>query len=272
MSSAANLQPLQRLLSIMQQLRDPEHGCPWDLKQDFHSIVPHTIEEAYEVADAIAKGDPAAIQDELGDLLFQVVFYALLGREQGWFGFADIASGVADKLVRRHPHVFAGMEAGDEKALKAQWETIKRTEREEKAVGNGAPASVFADVPSNLPGLLQALKLQKRCASVGFDWDNLDDVMAKVREELDEVKEELQPAEVPVDAAKVEEEIGDLLFAVVNLSRHAKVNPETALRKANQKFTRRFQYIERQVDAAHGRLQDYSLDQLEALWQQAKQS
>lgn len=264
MSAELSPVPLQRLLTIMQQLRDPDSGCPWDLQQDFHSIVPHTIEEAYEVADAIAKGDPAAIRDELGDLLFQVVFYAQLGREQGWFGFDDIATGIADKLVRRHPHVFAGGEAGDDRALNAQWEAIKRSER----------ASVFADVPTNLPGLLLALKLQKRCASVGFDWDNLNDVIAKVEEELDEVRVELEPASnsVPVDQSKVEEEIGDLLFAVVNLSRHAKVNPETALRKASQKFTRRFQYIESQVDAAHGRLQDYSLDQLEALWQQAKQS
>ena len=272
--------PLQRLLAIMAQLRDPEHGCPWDLRQDFASIVPHTIEEAYEVADAIAQGDPAAIQDELGDLLFQVVFYAQLGREQGWFGFDEIASGVADKLVRRHPHVFADVKMKDEQAVKAQWEHIKQTERDAKRSQNKvATESVFDGVPSNLPGLLHALKLQKRCANVGFDWDHIEDVLAKVREEADEVEAELKlpvnPADEgasQVDIAKVEEEIGDLLFAVVNLSRHLRVNPESAIRKANQKFARRFQYIETQVSAAGGRLQDYSLAELEALWQQAKQS
>ncbi|RUO34742.1 nucleoside triphosphate pyrophosphohydrolase [Aliidiomarina soli] len=259
--------PLQRLLQIMAALRDPESGCPWDLKQDFASIVPHTIEEAYEVADAIAKGEPQAIQDELGDLLFQVVFYAQLGREQGWFGFDDIAAGVGDKLIRRHPHVFAtGADGMTAEAVKEQWEAIKREERAEK----DASASVFTDVPANLPALLQAVKIQKRCRSVGFDWDDIRPVLDKVREEVDEVQAELDAAQLDED--KLAEEIGDLLFSVVNLARHAKVNPESALRAANQKFIHRFNAVERQAEAAQRSLADFSLVELETFWQLAKQS
>lgn len=259
--------PLARLLSIMQALRDPENGCPWDKQQDFNSLIPYTIEEAYEVADAIVKGEPAAIQDELGDLLFQVVFYAQLGREQGWFGFDDIAEGVADKLIRRHPHVFADVKIDDSQQVKEQWEAIKRDERSAKSKGS---ASVFDDIPGNLPALMQALKMQKRCRSVGFDWDNIEDVSDKVTEELDEVRQEL--AKEDGDPRLVEEEIGDLLFAVVNLARHAKVNPESALRTANQKFMRRFQYIEAQVAAQNRTVDTYNIDELEGFWQQAKQS
>lgn len=258
------MQSLHRLLDIMQALRDPTGGCPWDLKQNFHSIVPHTIEEAYEVADAIAKNDPAAIRDELGDLLFQVVFYAQLGRERDWFDFAAIAEGVGDKLVRRHPHVFGDSQVTDAEGVKEQWEAIKREERAQK----DADASVFNDVPANLPAMLQALKIQKRCRSVGFDWDDIAEVTDKVREEVDEVAAELTD---DVDQVRVEEEIGDLLFAVVNLARHSKVNPETALRGANQKFMRRFRYIEDQAASQKRSLQDHSLEELEAYWQQAKQ-
>ncbi|MGX5914282.1 nucleoside triphosphate pyrophosphohydrolase [Aliidiomarina sp. Khilg15.8] len=258
------MQSLHRLLGIMQALRDPTGGCPWDIKQDFHSIVPHTIEEAYEVADAIAQDNPAAIRDELGDLLFQVVFYAQLGRERDWFDFSDIAEGVSDKLVRRHPHVFGDSEVTDADGVKEQWEAIKREERAQK----NADASVFSDVPANLPAMLQALKIQKRCRSVGFDWDDIADVTDKVREEVDEVAEEL---EGDVDQTRVEEEIGDLLFAVVNLARHSKVNPENALRRANQKFMQRFRYIEKEVARQERPLQDHSLQELEAYWQQAKQ-
>jgi ATP diphosphatase len=258
------MQQLQRLIGIMQALRDPAGGCPWDLKQDFHSIVPHTIEEAYEVADAIAQEDPAAIRDELGDLLFQVVFYAQLGQEKNWFDFADIAEGVSDKLVRRHPHVFGDSAVADADTVKEQWEAIKRQERAQKDAGG----SVFDDVPANLPAMLQALKIQKRCRSVGFDWDDIADVAAKVREEVDEVTDELED---PVDQSRVEEEIGDLLFAVVNLARHSKVNPETALRKANQKFMGRFRHIEGEVAKQQRPLHEHSLQELEGYWQQAKQ-
>lgn len=264
----ASNDPLQRLLAIMAALRDPQSGCPWDLKQDFASIVPHTIEEAYEVADAIAKQAPEAICDELGDLLFQVVFYAQLGREQGWFGFDDIARGVGDKLIRRHPHVFGDASVADADAVKEQWEAIKRQERAAKRQAEGS--QVFADVPSNLPALLQAVKIQKRCRSVGFDWDHIAPVLDKVREEADEVEAELDlPSR---DDARVTEEIGDLLFAVVNLARHAGVNPETALRQANQKFINRFQAVEAQAAAAKRPLEDFSLDELEAFWQLAKET
>lgn len=264
----ASNDPLTRLLAIMAALRDPQSGCPWDLKQDFASIVPHTIEEAYEVADAIAKQAPEAICDELGDLLFQVVFYAQLGREQGWFGFDDIARGVGDKLIRRHPHVFGDASVADADAVKEQWEAIKRQERAAKRQAEGS--QVFADVPSNLPALLQAVKIQKRCRSVGFDWDHIAPVLDKVREEADEVEAELDlPSR---DDARVTEEIGDLLFAVVNLARHAGVNPETALRQANQKFINRFQAVEAQAAAAKRPLEDFSLDELEAFWQLAKET
>lgn len=258
---------LLRLLDIMRQLRDPEHGCPWDIKQDFDSIVPHTIEEAYEVADAIASGDPAAIQDELGDLLFQVVFYAQLGRERGWFGFDDIAAGVSDKLIRRHPHVFGDVTLNSEQAIKEQWEQIKAEER--KARSNQAP-SVFDGVPGNLPAMLKAYKIQKRCANVGFDWHKVSDVLAKVREEVTELEQALGANEL--DTAHIEEELGDLLFAVVNVARHVKANPETALRKANQKFMRRFRFIEQRIAALDDAIEDYSLHDLEELWQQAKQT
>ncbi|RUO25818.1 nucleoside triphosphate pyrophosphohydrolase [Aliidiomarina minuta] len=258
------MQALQRLLTIMESLRDPVSGCPWDIKQNFQSIVPHTIEEAYEVADAIAKGEPQAIKDELGDLLFQVVFYAQLGKEQQWFDFADIASTVSDKLERRHPHVFGSGDVADEEAVKEQWEAIKKQERAEKKNSS----SVFDDIPANLPALLQAVKIQKRCRSVGFDWHDIKDVSAKVREEIEEVEEELQGT---VEQNRVEEEVGDLLFAAVNLARHAKVNPENALRGANQKFMQRFRYIEQQVAAQDKAVDDYSLEQLENFWQLAKQ-
>lgn len=267
MNSTMETSGLQRLLAIMQQLRDPDGGCPWDLKQDFASIVPHTIEEAYEVADAIASGDVDAIQDELGDLLFQVVFYAQLGREQGWFGFEEIAHGVSDKLVRRHPHVFGDIQLNSADQVKTQWEQIKAQERADKATAEG---SVFDGIASNLPAMLHALKLQKRCAQVGFDWDNPQDVVAKVEEEVVEVQQELAAKEV--NAQRVEEEIGDLLFAVVNLARHVRVNPESALRQANQKFSRRFRFIEQEVQRRGDRIDDYSLTELEKLWQLAKQS
>ncbi|RAK01476.1 nucleoside triphosphate pyrophosphohydrolase [Aliidiomarina maris] len=257
---------LTRLLDIMRQLRDPATGCPWDIKQDFHTLVAHTIEEAYEVADAIAQGDPNEIQDELGDLLFQVVFYAQLGRERGWFGFDEIAQGVSDKLVRRHPHVFADAQVSSDEQIKAQWEAIKREERAAKAPDD----SILSNIPSNLPSLLQALKIQKRCASVGFDWDNINDVCAKVREELLEVEQELQHAQPNTD--RVAEEIGDLLFAVVNLARHLKVNPENALRQANHKFSRRFRFIEQHIQGLGERIDDYTLAELETLWQLAKRS
>lgn len=266
MRAKSTLGALERLEQIMTRLRDPEHGCPWDLKQDFASIVPHTIEEAYEVADAIARNEPQAIKDELGDLLFQVVFYAQLGREQDWFDLASIADGVGDKLVRRHPHVFADSDVENAAAVKEQWEAIKKQERAEK----NATGSVFDDVPANLPALLQAVKIQKRCRSVGFDWDSIAPVLDKVSEEVNEVQAELDAD--TVDQQALTEEIGDLLFAVVNLARHAHINPEQALRLANQKFMRRFQSIEQALRAEKRTTDEASLTEMEALWLQVKQA
>jgi len=249
------------LTEVMRRLRDPEGGCPWDLKQNFESLLPYTIEETYEVVDAIQSGDMAAIKDELGDLLFQVVFYAQLAKEQGDFVFDDIAAHTANKLISRHPHVF-GSDAErnlSDAEIKAQWEQIKQQERTEK----NARGSVFDDIPSQLPSILKAAKLQKRAASVGFDWPEAEPVYDKIEEEIQEVKE-------ATDQEHIEEEIGDLLFAVVNLARHKQVNPEAALQRANEKFKSRFQNIEQRLSERDKHPTDCNLDELEALWQQAK--
>ena len=251
------------LTEVMRRLRDPEGGCPWDLKQSFESLLPYTIEETYEVVDAIQSGDMAAIKDELGDLLFQVVFYAQLAKEQGDFVFDDIAAHTANKLISRHPHVF-GSDAErnlSDAEIKAQWEQIKQQERTEK----NARGSVFDDIPSQLPSILKAAKLQKRAASVGFDWPEAEPVYDKIEEEIQEVKE-------ATDQAHIEEEIGDLLFAVVNLARHKQVNPEAALQRANEKFKSRFQNIEQRLRERDKHPTDCNLDELEALWQQAKKA
>lgn len=252
------------LVAVMRRLRDPDGGCPWDLKQTLVSLIPYTIEEAYEVAAAITEGDMAAIKDELGDLLFQVVFYTQLTAEQGQFDLDAVAQQTADKLIRRHPHVFGDTTAQTDSEIKAQWEAIKQQEREEK----GQHDSVFNGIPGNLPAILMAQKLQKRAATVGFDWHEIAPVLAKVREEIGEVEEELAATSVDQDA--LEAEIGDVLFAVVNLARHANVNPEHALRRTNVKFKQRFQAIEQNL-AKHGqRAEGLSLEALEEQWQQVK--
>ncbi|RUO22684.1 nucleoside triphosphate pyrophosphohydrolase [Aliidiomarina iranensis] len=261
---APELPNMNRLLDIMAALRNPEGGCPWDLKQTMESLIPYTIEEAYEVAAAITEGNIENIRDELGDLIFQVVFYAQLAKEQGEFDFDGIAEAIADKLVRRHPHVFADGEVADAEDVKRQWELIKKQERADKATDR----SVFADIPSNLPAILQALKIQKRCAAVGFDWDEPEQVLAKISEETQEVAEELSASERHQE--KVEEEIGDLLFATVNLARHCKVNPETALRRANVKFMQRFREVERLAEEQQINLDNAGLARLESLWGTAK--
>ncbi|MDR6236289.1 nucleoside triphosphate pyrophosphohydrolase [Pseudomonas oryzihabitans] len=264
---------LDDLLHLMARLRDPQHGCPWDLQQDYASIVPHTLEEAYEVADAIAKRDFPQVRDELGDLLFQVVYYSQLGREDGHFDFAQVVDGITRKLVRRHPHVFPDGDLHgpldlprlDEATIKRRWEEIKAEERAEKAT---APEqlSLLDDVPAALPALSRAAKLQKRAANVGFDWADATPVVAKIQEELDEVREAMANGQ----AAQVAEEVGDLLFVMVNLARHLRVDAEDALRQANAKFERRFRYIEDALKAQGRTPQEASLEEMDALWDAAK--
>jgi ATP diphosphatase len=266
-SAAPALPKLAKLLGIMSQLRDPESGCPWDIKQTFASIVPHTIEEAYEVADAIEQGDMDDIKDELGDLLFQVVFYAQLGKEQGEFDFEAIAQVISEKLIRRHPHVFSqeGKEFSTAQ-LSAQWEKIKAEER--LAKGKAHNPSILANIDVGMPPLTRALKLQKKCATVGFDWPDVAPVVGKIHEEIQEVMDEVAASEP--DQQAIEEEMGDLLFAVVNLSRHLHVDAQTALRKANCKFEKRFAKVEAVFAQRAVKLTDSTLDEMEQVWQQIK--
>jgi ATP diphosphatase len=260
--------PLQMLLEVMAQLRNPRGGCPWDLEQTFATIAPYTIEEAYEVADAIERQDMAALKDELGDLLLQVVFHAQMAREAGRFDFDAVAAGIAEKMVRRHPHVFGG--DATIKTATAQtvaWEEHKANERHAKASAEGRPASVLDGVAAGLPALMRAVKLQRRAARVGFDWPNAADVFVKIDEELAEIKSEIDNKAPP---ERIQDEIGDLLFAVVNLARHLEIDPEASLRHANAKFERRFRQVESRLSASGRSTADIGLDALEALWQQVK--
>ncbi|MDO6711434.1 nucleoside triphosphate pyrophosphohydrolase [Aliiglaciecola sp. 2_MG-2023] len=257
---------VERLLSIMARLRDPENGCPWDKQQSFETIVPFTIEEAYEVADAIEHGSMQDIQDELGDLLFQVVFYAQLGKEQQAFDFEGIAQTICDKLIRRHPHVFAEQKQTSVEQVSLTWDAIKQQERVQKGIH--PQASILDNIPIGMSPLMRAQKIQKECAKVGFDWPDVAPVVDKVEEEIAEVMEEVK--QDPQDHQRIEEEMGDLLFAVVNLSRHLKVNPETALRKANRKFAGRFAKVEQHFAAQKTELSDATLSQMEAIWQKVK--
>ncbi|WP_269935011.1 nucleoside triphosphate pyrophosphohydrolase [Serratia liquefaciens] len=255
--------PLQRLLNIMKTLRDPQVGCPWDRKQTFATIAPYTLEETYEVLDAIERQDYGDLRDELGDLLFQVVFYAQMGQEQGLFGFDEVCNAISDKLERRHPHIFGEADAADSEAVAARWEQLKAGERAEKALH-----SALDDIPQALPALMKAHKIQKRCASVGFDWHTLGPVLDKVYEEIDEVMHEAQQA--VVDEQKLEEEIGDLLFATVNLSRHLGHKAENALQAANRKFERRFRQVEEIIQRRGLQMGEATLEQMEEAWQQVK--
>lgn len=256
--------PLQRLLNIMKKLRDPVAGCPWDRQQTFATLAPYTLEETYEVLDALERQDHSDLRDELGDLLFQVVFYAQLGQEQGLFDFAQICEAISDKLERRHPHIFAGTGVADSQTVTLRWEQLKADERAEKALD-----SALDDIPNALPALMKADKIQKRCASVGFDWHTLGPVLDKVYEEIDEVMHEAQQA--TVDQQKLTEEIGDLLFATVNLSRHLGQKAELALQAANRKFERRFRQVEQIVQQSGLKMEQATLEQMEAAWQQVKQ-
>lgn len=253
----------QRLLNIMRTLRDPERGCPWDKKQTFTSIVPHTLEEAYEVADAIESGDMAELEGELGDLLFQVVFYAQLGQEEALFDFESIAKAMSDKLIRRHPHVFSDMSLESDEAIKQNWEKLKQQERQSK---NSENTSLLDDLPKSFPALSLAQKMQKRVGRHGFDWPDLDGVIDKLEEEVAELKEAIKSQ----DKDHIEEELGDVLFSCVNLSRHLKVDPEAALRKSCRKFEQRFRVLESLIDKDSLTVDSASLEQLEDAWQQAK--
>lgn len=245
----------------MQALRDREHGCPWDLRQDFASIAPYTIEEAYEVADAIARDDHDGLRDELGDLLFQVVFHARMAEEAGLFGFDDVAAAIAEKMIRRHPHVFGSDEEKRAGITAGGWERIKSEERK-----GGDDDSVMAGIALALPALKRAEKLGRRAARVGFDWPERQGVRDKIREELSELEEAVGGR----DADDMDEEFGDLLFAVVNLARHLDIDPEKALAQANRKFERRFREMERSVRAGSKSLQRLSLAELEQEWRAAK--
>jgi ATP diphosphatase len=251
------------LLAIMRRLRDPDGGCPWDLEQDFASIAPYTIEEAYEVAGAIEAGDYEHLKDELGDLLLQVVFHAQMANEKGLFEFGDVVRAISEKMVRRHPHVFGGQAADDSAHVSRNWEDIKRAEREQKPA-----AGLLDDVARALPALTRAVKLQNRAAQVGFDWPSAVTVTDKIAEEARELAE----AGETMDPHKVEEEFGDMLFAIANLSRHLKVDPEKALRAANAKFVRRFKAIENGLEKRGRSPKDATLEEMEALWQDAKRA
>lgn len=265
---------LQRLLDIMAALRTPGTGCPWDLEQDFASIAPYTIEEAYEVVDAIERGDFDDLCDELGDLLLQVAFHARMAEEQGRFDFGDVVSAITAKMIRRHPHVFGGIAGRDTAAVNAAWDQIKADEKAARAerrrlrgeAEERADKGALAGVPVGSPALTRAVKLQAKASKVGFDWPETRSVLDKIREEIDEVEAEI----VAGDRTAAAGEIGDLLFALANLARHLDVDPEAALRGTNEKFIRRFGFIEERLAAA-GRTPDQAtLEEMEALWQEAK--
>jgi len=260
-----SLAKTQALLTLMARLRDPDTGCAWDVKQDFRSLIPYTIEEAYEVADAIERDDFDDLRGELGDLLLQVVFHSRIAEERGLFDFEQVAGAIGDKLVRRHPHVFADAKFDSDEQRQQAWEAAKAEERQQKPLAD-ADESVLAGVAQSLPALVQCEKIQNRAASHGFDWPAVEPVFDKVREELQEVHEAWQSG----DQAHIHEEVGDLLLVAVNLARHLKVNPEIALREATRKFTRRFNFIEREVKASGRQLLDCELAELDALWNEAK--
>ena len=252
---------IEKLLEIMRSLRDPDGGCPWDLEQDFSTIAPYTVEEAYEVLDAIQRDDMPGLAGELGDLLLQVVFHAQMAEEAGHFTFVDVVAAINDKMIRRHPHVFGDAEARDAGQVEGSWERIKAAER-----ARDDDRSALAGIALALPALKRAHKLGKRAAVVGFDWPDARGPADKLREELEEVAE----AEAKGDPAAIAEEVGDLLFAAANLARHLKVDPEAALAAANAKFERRFRAVEAELSARGDRLQDLPLETLEAAWQTVK--
>ncbi|NYZ12058.1 nucleoside triphosphate pyrophosphohydrolase [Azospirillum sp. RWY-5-1] len=258
---------IDRLLDIMARLRDPDGGCPWDLEQTYRTIAPHTIEEAYEVADAIEKGDMDSLREELGDLLFQVVYYAQFAREEGRFDFEEVAGVIADKMIRRHPHVFGDDEVKTAGQQTSRWEEHKAAERAAKAAEEQRVPSALDGVIAGLPALTRALKLQNRAARVGFDWTDARDILDKIEEEVGELRAEMDAGS---GQDRIADELGDLLFALVNLARRLQVDPEGALRGTNAKFERRFHRIEALLAAQGRKPEGATLDEMEALWQQAK--
>jgi ATP diphosphatase len=261
---------IETLLAVMARLRDPERGCPWDVKQDFASIATYTIEEAYEVAEAIDRGDLGDLKDELGDLLLQVVFHAQMASEQGAFAFRDVVAAINDKMIRRHPHVFAGGSVADADAQTAAWEGMKAVERAAKRRDGDAPPSALDDVPKALPEWQRAMKLQKRGANVGYDWPDVPPVIDKLHEEIEEVREALAMPPSPERQDALEDEVGDLLFVAIILARKTKVDPGAALRRANAKYERRFRQMEHLARAQGREFAALSLAEQEALWAEAK--
>ena len=256
-----------KLLEVMTRLRDPENGCPWDIEQNFETIAPYPIEEAYEVAQAIADSDMDALRDELGDLLLQVVYHAEMAREAGAFDFDEVAAGISEKMIRRHPHVFADLKISSANQQSLAWETQKADERSAQAQETDAPASALDGIALALPALMRAEKLQKRAARVGFDWHETGPVVEKIAEEIAEVKD---AATIGAEVEKLRLECGDLLFACVNLVRHMGIDAETALREANAKFERRFRRLETEVETEDIRPEQLTLMQLETIWQRIK--
>ena len=255
---------IKKLLEIMQALRDPESGCPWDLEQDFSTIAPYTVEEAYEVADAIERGDMSDLRDELGDLLFQVVYHAQLASEQDCFDFSNVVAAINEKLVRRHPHVFAGEVVKNKQALLQAWQQHKSDERKDR---QQVTTNTLDEIASTLPALRWAEKIQKRAAQAGFDWDDIEPVFEKLDEEITELRQEIN---IEDNKERITDEMGDVLFSCVNLSRHLGINPEQALRNANRKFIQRFHELEHQVGKDGRSVSDCSLAELEAYWLRAK--
>lgn len=256
-----------RLLRIMAKLRDPDGGCPWDLEQDFASIAPYTIEEAYEVADAIARGDMDELRDELGDLLLQVVFHARMAEEGGLFDYEAVAASIADKMIRRHPHVFGDETVATAKAQTGAWERQKEKERAEKAASHGHEPSVLDGVSVALPAQTRAVKLARRAARIGFDWPDRLAVLVKLEEEIAELRQELGNGAA---ADRLEDELGDVLFSVANLARHLDIDPEEALRRTNAKFEHRFRHVETRLREAGRRPEDATLEEMDAYWEEAK--
>jgi ATP diphosphatase len=259
---------IDRLIEIMAALRTPKTGCPWDLVQDFSTIAPYTLEEAYEVADAIARGDLTDLKEELGDLLLQVVFHARMAQEAGAFDFGDVIVAITEKLIRRHPHVFGDERSNTPESVKGLWERIKAQEKAARGDRGSQHEGALAGVPVGMPALTRALKLQEKAGKVGFDWNDPRAVLRKIREETDEIEAALDGGETATPNAAAE--VGDLLFAAVNLARHLHADPEAVLRQTNQKFERRFASIERALAASGKAPQDATLAEMDALWEEAK--